>query len=160
MCWNSEGGSITWKAAETFKPHRELYPLGSLSLSGTKGWRVLVNIPATVAAAGEMISPASAHLGIFFPSLFKGRKIINKASSDGSTGSREKGLLKDIKLSLGDRDVDDPEQNQFRIWNATQDYSSAPAANIFMVKIFTVRSSWLAHKKWIVFKIYQLTLQN
>lgn len=66
-------------------------------------------------AAGKMISPAQLIGAFFFPSLFKGRKIIYKASSDGCTGSREKGVLKDIKFSLGYRDVDDPEENQFRI---------------------------------------------
>lgn len=34
------------------------------------------------------------------PFLFKDRKILNKVSTNGSTGSREKGLLRDIKLSL------------------------------------------------------------
>lgn len=60
----------------------------------------------------------SLGLGSFsVPLLFKDRKILNKVSTNGSTGSREKGLLRDIKLSLGDSgtEEEDPEQNQLRV---------------------------------------------
>lgn len=55
------------------------------------------------------------------PLLFKDRKIINKTSTNDSAGSKEKGLLRDTKLSPGDSvEEEDPEQNHFRVWNATQ----------------------------------------
>lgn len=70
----------------------------------------------------------SLSFGVFsVPLLFKDRKILNKVSTNGSTGSREKGLLRDIKLSLGDSGTqeEDPEQNQLRVSNVTQVSSSA-----------------------------------
>lgn len=60
----------------------------------------------------------SLGFGAFYlPSLFKGRKTINNVSTNGSTGSREKGLLRDINLSLGDSGLEeeDPEQNHLRV---------------------------------------------
>lgn len=67
------------------------------------------------------------------PLLFKDRKIINNAGTNGSTGSGEKGLLRNIKLLLGDRSPEEeyPQQNQFRVWSVTQvSSSSAPDVNI------------------------------
>jgi len=57
-------------------------------------------------------------LGAFsLPVLFKDRIIIIKARTNGFTGSTEKGLLRDIKLLLGNSGVEaeHPEWNQFRI---------------------------------------------
>lgn len=57
----------------------------------------------------------------YLPLLFKDRKIINKASTNGSQGSQEEGLQKDIKWSLdGSIDEEDHEQDYFRVWNTMQ----------------------------------------
>lgn len=57
----------------------------------------------------------------YLPLLFKDRKIINKASTNGSQGSQEEGLQKDIKWSLnGNIDEEDHEQDYFRVWNTMQ----------------------------------------
>lgn len=120
MLWNLEGGSITWKGSEEIKSQRAV-PHRPVRHEGMEGIGALQRTCLQWARClhRHQLSWGLGH----FPSI-----CCLKTSTNSSMGSREKGLLRDIELSLGESSAEeeDPEKNCFRVWNATPVSSSAP----------------------------------